>query len=94
MTAPIKPRAPAGPLAGKTIVVTGTLERFTREEIEAAIEAHGGKAGKSVSKKTTYVVAGAEAGSKLAKAQQLGVPILTEGEFHALLAPAPASPGS
>jgi DNA ligase (NAD+) len=94
MTAPITPRAPEGPLAGKTIVVTGTLERFTREEIEAAIEAHGGKAGKSVSKKTTYVVAGADAGSKLAKAQQLGVPILTEGEFQALLAPAAVPPGN
>ncbi len=87
MTAPLKPRAaaPTGPLAGKTVVVTGTLEKYKREEIEALIEQHGGKAGKSVSKKTAYVVAGAEAGSKLAKAQQLGVPVLTEQEFDALL---------
>jgi DNA ligase (NAD+) len=88
MTAPLKPRAaaPTGPLAGKTVVVTGTLEKYKREEIEALIEQHGGKAGKSVSKKTAYVVAGAEAGSKLAKAQQLGVPVLSEQEFDALLA--------
>jgi DNA ligase (NAD+) len=88
MTAPVKPRAaaPAGPLAGKTVVVTGTLEKYKREEIEALIEQHGGKAGKSVSKKTAYVVAGADAGSKLAKAELLGVPVLSEQEFEALLA--------
>src|SRR5690606_7483981 len=68
MTAPLKPRQPAGALAGKTIVVTGTLSKYTREEIEAIIEQHGGRAGKSVSKKTDYLVAGEEAGSKLAKA--------------------------
>jgi DNA ligase (NAD+) len=87
MTAPLKPRAAeaTGPLAGKTIVVTGALERFTREEIQALIEQHGGKAGSSVSKKTDYLVAGADAGSKLAKAQQLGVPILDEAEFQRLL---------
>jgi DNA ligase (NAD+) len=92
MTAPLKPRAaePTGPLAGKTLVVTGTLEKYTREEIEALIEQHGGKAGSSVSKKTAYLVAGAEAGSKLAKAQKLGVPVIGEKEFEELLA---ASPG-
>jgi DNA ligase (NAD+) len=87
MTAPLKPRAaePTGPLAGKTIVVTGTLEKYKREEIQALIEQHGGKAGNSISKKTDYLVAGAEAGSKLAKAQSLGVPVLTEAEFDALI---------
>jgi DNA ligase (NAD+) len=90
MTAPLKPRAAeaTGPLAGKTVVVTGTLERFTREEVQALIEQHGGKAGSSVSKKTDYLLAGADAGSKLAKAQQLGVPILDEAEFERLIAAA------
>jgi DNA ligase (NAD+) len=87
MTAPKKPAAAAatGPLAGKTIVVTGTLERHTREEIHALIEQHGGKAGNSVSKKTDYLVAGDEAGSKLAKAQQLGVQVIDEPEFERLI---------
>lgn len=85
MTAPLKPREPAGALAGKTIVVTGTLSKYTREEIEALIEQHGGRAGKSVSKKTDYLVAGEEAGSKLAKAQSLGVPVLNEAGFDELL---------
>jgi DNA ligase (NAD+) len=85
MTAPIKAAGPAGLLAGKTLVVTGTLERHTREEIHALIEQHGGKAGNSVSKKTGYLIAGADAGSKLAKAQQLGVRIISESEFEALL---------
>ena len=91
LTAPLKPRAAetsAGQLAGKTLVVTGTLDKYSREEIHALIEQHGGKAGSSVSKKTAYLVAGAEAGSKLAKAQSLGVPVLTEAEFEALLASA------
>jgi len=88
MTAPKRPRAvvATGPLAGKTIVVTGALQKFTREEIHALIEQHGGKAGSSVSKKTDYLIAGAEAGTKLAKAQQLGVPIIGEAEFERLLA--------
>jgi DNA ligase (NAD+) len=86
MTAPLKPREPAGALAGKTIVVTGTLAKYTREEIEALIEQHGGRAGKSVSKKTDYLVAGEEAGSKLAKAQSLGVPVITELDFDLLIA--------
>lgn len=87
MTAPLKPRDPVGVLAGKTIVVTGTLAKYKREEIEALIEQHGGRAGKSVSKKTDYLVAGEDAGSKLAKAQSLGVPILAEHEFDGLLNP-------
>ena len=72
-------------LAGKTLVVTGTLERLSRNEAEALIVKNGGKASGSVSKKTAYVVAGAAAGSKLTKAQTLGVPVLTEAEFLAML---------
>jgi DNA ligase (NAD+) len=72
-------------LAGKTLVVTGTLELYSRSEIEAEIRAYGGKAASSVSKNTDYLVAGKEAGSKLAKAQALGVPVLNEQEFKALL---------
>lgn len=74
------------PLAGKTLVVTGTLENYTREEAAAAIEAAGGRATSSVSKSTDFLVAGAKAGSKLTKAEKLGVPVLTEEEFGRLLA--------
>ena len=72
-------------LAGKTLVVTGTLERYGREEIEDLIKSLGGKAAGSVSKKTDYLVAGAEAGSKLDKAKELGVPVLTEDEFDKMI---------
>ena len=72
-------------LAGKTFVLTGTLPQLTREEAREMIEAHGGKVAGSVSKKTDYVVAGAEAGSKLTKAQELGVTILDEQTLKTLL---------
>jgi len=72
-------------LAGKTLVVTGTLERYERKEIEDLIKSLGGKATGSVSKKTDYLIAGAEAGSKLAKAKELGVAVLTEEEFEKLI---------
>jgi DNA ligase (NAD+) len=75
-----------GPLAGLTIVVTGRLEHASRTQIEQRIKDLGGVVGDSVSKKTSYLVAGEDAGSKLAKAQKLGTPIVDEAGFEALLA--------
>ena len=84
----------SGPLAGRTLVVTGSLEGFSREEAEDAIRAAGGKSAGSVSKKTDWLVAGPGAGSKLAKAESLGVPVLDEAGFRRLLAgEAPAGNG-
>ena len=74
-------------LAGQTVVVTGTLPTLGREEAEALIAAHGGRASGSVSKKTSFVVAGEKAGSKLLKAVELGIPVLTEAELLAKLQP-------
>ncbi|MBR5222379.1 MAG: NAD-dependent DNA ligase LigA [Clostridia bacterium] len=72
-------------LAGKTFVLTGTLPTMTRDEASALIEANGGKVTSSVSKKTSYVVAGTEAGSKLTKAEALGIPILSQEELVAMI---------
>ncbi len=71
--------------AGKTFVLTGALERFTRDEAGEMIERCGGKVSGSVSKKTSFVVAGEAAGSKLKKANELGIPVLTEEEFLEML---------
>lgn len=73
-------------LAGLTFVVTGGLESFSRDAISETITAHGGKASSSVSKKTDYVLVGSDPGSKLAKAQELGVPVIDEARFKELLA--------
>jgi DNA ligase (NAD+) len=86
METPADERAPAaGPLVGQSFVLTGTLERRTRDEAAEEIVARGGKVTGSVSKKTTYVVAGESPGSKLAKAESLGVPVIDEDAFDALL---------
>ena len=82
---PLVPRQASAALAGMTFVVTGTLPGYSRDEIENLIEKNGGKAAGSVSKKTSYVVAGEAAGSKLAKAQSLGVPVLTEQQLLELI---------
>jgi DNA ligase (NAD+) len=82
----VKPEEKANlPLAGKTLVVTGTLTRYDRKQIEDLIVKNGGKAAGSVSKKTDYLVAGESAGSKLDKAKQLGVKIIDEAEFEKLI---------
>ena len=70
---------------GKTFVLTGSLENYTRDEASSIIESFGGKVSGSVSKKTSYVLAGEEAGSKLTKAQELGVTIISEQEFNQMI---------
>ena len=77
-------KAAGGALSGLTIVVTGTLPTLSRQEAEAFIRDHGGNAVGSVSRKTSYVVAGENAGSKLQKAQTLGIPVLSEAELFRL----------
>jgi len=83
--AAVNPDEDNGAFTGKTFVLTGTLPALTREEATAMIEAAGGRTSGSVSKKTSYVLAGEEAGSKLDKARQLGVPVIDEAEFRRLL---------
>jgi DNA ligase (NAD+) len=83
---PVGTVAAAGVLTGKTFVLTGTLPTLKREDAEQRILAAGGKVSGSVSKKTSYVLAGADAGSKLEKAQALGVPVIDEAELLRLLA--------
>jgi DNA ligase (NAD+) len=88
------PEAPTeGPLAGKTVVLTGTLPNLTRPEATARIEAAGGKVTGSVSKKTDYLVAGDDPGTKLTKAQELGTDVLDEDGLLELL-PAGAPPAT
>jgi DNA ligase (NAD+) len=82
---PKKARSGGADFTGKTFVVTGTLSKYGREEIEELIRQLGGKAASGVSKSTSYLVAGAKAGSKLEKARSLGVPVLTEDEFDHLI---------
>jgi DNA ligase (NAD+) len=79
-------------LAGLTLVVTGSLSGFSRDDAKEAIVSRGGKAAGSVSKKTDYVVVGENAGSKAEKAEQLGVPILDEDGFRTLLERGPEAP--
>jgi len=85
MTASRKAAAAGGKLAGKRIVVTGTLSRYTRREVEELIRRHGGEVSSSVSRNTDFVVAGENPGSKLEKARQLGVPVLTEEQLEELI---------
>ncbi len=80
-----------GPLAGKTLVVTGTFARHSRDELHQLIEQHGGRAGSSISKKTDFLIAGEKAGSKLAKAESLGVKVISEDQFLALIGGAAAT---
>jgi DNA ligase (NAD+) len=84
-SAPAATRVVEGPFAGKTVVLTGTLAGMSRDDAKGKLEACGAKVSGSVSKKTDFVIAGAEAGSKLDKARELGVAVLDEAQFHAML---------
>jgi DNA ligase (NAD+) len=81
----VEPRTKDGPLTGQTVVITGTLPNLSRKDAEQRVSAAGGTVSSSVSKKTTFVVAGSDAGSKLTKAQALGVPVIDEAELLARL---------
>ena len=83
--APARPPGGPGQLSGRTFVLTGTLPTLSREEAAVKIDAAGGKVSSSVSRKTSYVLAGDEAGSKLEKARSLGVPVIDEREFLQML---------
>jgi len=87
LTAPLRSREPAGILAGKSLVLTGTLPHLTRDEAAEMIVNAGGKVTSAVSKKTDYVVAGADPGSKLDKARELGVQVVDEKEMEELIRP-------
>jgi DNA ligase (NAD+) len=95
LDADVNPSAPqqksSDILAGKTIVVTGSFENFTRSQIEQFIKDNGGKVSSSVSKKTSFVVVGEDAGSKLDKARQLQVKVIDENEFLQLIQKKPKS---
>jgi DNA ligase (NAD+) len=86
-----KPSTSPQTLAGLTLVVTGSLNDFSRDGVSEVIADHGGKSASSVSKKTDFVVVGDAPGSKLAKAEELGVPVLNESQFKKLLASGPDS---
>jgi NAD-dependent DNA ligase len=94
LTEDAKPSAAGAALAGKTFVVTGTLQKYSREEIEERIKSFGGKATGSVSSKTDYVIAGEAAGSKLDKAKELGIKIITEDDFETMVVNATAAPAA
>jgi DNA ligase (NAD+) len=89
-TAPLREREPVGALAGKTLVLTGTLPSLSRDEAAELIVAAGGRVTSAVSKKTDYVVAGEDAGTKLAKAEQLGIAVIDEAELRRMTALAPS----
>jgi hypothetical protein len=88
------PRPAEGPLTGRQYVITGTLEGYSREQAKAALEALGAKVSDSVSKRTTGVIVGESPGSKAAKAEKAGVPILGEADLRELLATTGSTPGS
>ena len=81
----MKNRTENNPFAGCTVVATGKLENFTRDSINSRITSLGATAGSSVTRKTDYLICGEKPGSKLAKARELGIPVLTEQEFLAMI---------